>query len=176
MSYQIIVERPDDAALIEPLHDRTFGIGRYRKTVYRLREGLPPLPQLCLVAVHGDGGLLASIRYWPIAIETTPAILLGPLSVEPALQGRGMGKALVRESLNLARRLGHRICVVVGEPDYYRPYGFRPASSYGLIMPGPVEPERFQALELAPGALETLHGCIGRAAVGLAYEGQRALS
>ncbi|SMF46722.1 Predicted N-acetyltransferase YhbS [Tistlia consotensis] len=165
MDYEILSERPDDAALIDPLLDRTFGPERMTKTVYRLREMLPPVPELGFSAVDPDGHLLGSIRYWPILIEGTPAILLGPLAVEPRLQGRGIGKALVRHSLRAARQAGHRICVVVGEPEYYGPFGFRPAAEYGLILPGPVDPRRFQAQELAVGALEGVRGLIARAEV-----------
>ncbi len=162
MTFTIVAERPDDAPLITPLLDRTFGFERTRKTVYRLREHLDPLPELCFSAVADDGGFLGSIRYWPIAIAGTPAILLGPLAVEPALQGRGLGKALVRHSLEAAAAAGHRICVVVGDPNYYRPFGFISASAQGLSLPGPVEPERFQVKALVPGALEGVHGVIAR--------------
>lgn len=162
MDYQILAERPEDAALIDPLLDRTFGPQRLTKTVYRLREMLAPAPGLSFAAVDPDGHLLGSIRYWPILIETTPAILLGPLAVEPRLQGRGIGKALVRHSLRAARLAGHRIAVVVGEPEYYEPFGFRPAAGYGLVLPGPVDPRRFQAQELASGALEGVRGQIAR--------------
>lgn len=170
MSFTIVPERPQDAALINPLLDRTFGFDRTRKTVYRLRESLDPLPELCFSAIADDGGLLGSIRYWPITIAGTPAILLGPLAVEPALQGRGIGKALVRHSLAAAEAAGHALCVVVGDPMYYRPFGFIPAAGQGLSLPGPVEPERFQVKELVPGALAGVHGVIahGRATARLA--------
>jgi predicted N-acetyltransferase YhbS len=162
MSFTIAPERPQDAALITPLLDRSFGFDRIRKTVYRLREHVAPLPELCFSAIDDDGSFLASIRYWPIAIAGTPAILLGPLAVEPALQGRGIGKALVRHSLEAAQKAGHTICVVVGDPNYYRPFGFIPASFHGLSLPGPVEPERFQVKALVLGALDGVHGVIAR--------------
>ncbi len=162
MDFEILHERPEDAPLIDPLLDRTFGPMRRMKTVYRLREGIDPVPGLSFVATGEAGNMLASIRYWPILIAGEAAILLGPLAVEPAQQGRGLGRTLVAHSLREARRLGHRICVVVGDPGYYRPYGFAPAATYGLILPGPVEPPRFQVLELKPGALEGVHGVIAR--------------
>jgi predicted N-acetyltransferase YhbS len=164
MSYRIDHASPEDAPRIEILLDRTFGYDRFAKTVYRLREGLPPLSELSFVARHDDGGLLASIQYWAIRIDGAPAILLGPLAVEPALQGQGYGKALVRHSLSEAKRLGHRLCVVVGAPDYYAPFGFVPAPAAGLVLPGPVEPRRFQVLELQADALDGVGGLIGRAA------------
>jgi len=164
MTFQIIPERRGDAALIEPLLDRTFGLDRQQRTVYRLREKRPPLAGLSFVAVDDHALLLASIRYWPILIEAHPAILLGPLAVEPRLQGQGIGKSLVRFSLDQARRLGHRLCVVVGEPDYYRPFGFVNAGDAGLVLPGPVAAERFQVAALVPGALDGVQGLIGAAA------------
>lgn len=161
MNFTIVPERPDDAALVTPLLDRTFGFDRTRRTVYRLRAGVEPINGLCFSAVADDGGFLGSIRYWPIDIAGTPAILLGPLAVEPALQGQGIGKTLVRHSLAAAEDAGHSICVVVGDPNYYRPFGFISASAQGLSLPGPVEPERFQVKALAPGALEEVYGVIG---------------
>lgn len=162
MIFDILPERPQDAPLIDPLLERTFGPERKARTVYRLREGIAPLPGLCFSAVDETGALLASLRFWPVLIETAPAILLGPLAVEPLLQGRGLGRALLSHGLLEARRLGHRLCVVVGEPAYYEPYGFRPAVPAGLILPGPVEPRRFQVAELAAGALEGVSGLIAR--------------
>ena len=162
MTFTIVPERPDDAALNAPLLDRTFGFDRIKRTVYRLRAGVAPLAELCFSAVADDEGLLGSIRYWPIDIAEHPAILLGPLAVEPGLQGQGIGKALVRHSLDAAARQGHGICVVVGAPTYYRPFGFISASAQGLSLPGPVEPERFQVMALQPGALEEVYGVITR--------------
>src|SRR5690625_4124685 len=86
MDFHIFPERPDDAVLIDPLLDRAFGFDRKSRTVYRLREGITPLPELCFSAVHPDGSLLASLRFWPILIDDVPAILLGPLAVEPDQQ------------------------------------------------------------------------------------------
>jgi len=162
MDYTIQAETPAHLSQIDPLLDRTFGSSRTGRTVYRLRENHPALAELSFVALDLEGTMIASLRFWPILIERTPAILLGPLAVEPALQGRGIGKALVRHGLTTAKQLGHRICVVVGEPEYYGPYGFRNAPAAGLVLPGPVDPRRFQVLELVPGALDGVKGMIRR--------------
>lgn len=163
MQFWILAERDQDKPLIEPLLDLTFGADRKARTTYRLRDDREPIEELCFVAAGEEGELMASIRFWSVVIEAdsggmTPAILLGPLAVDPRLQGKGVGRGLVAHSLGEARRLGYRICVVVGEPNYYAPFGFRSAVSQGLVMPGPVEPARFQVLELSPGALEGVTG------------------
>ncbi|WP_282607630.1 GNAT family N-acetyltransferase [Pelagibius sp. Alg239-R121] len=149
--------------MIEDLLDRTFGSERQEKTVYRLREGLPAVEGLSFIAEGGQGELIASLRFWAVSISGEPAILLGPLAVEPRYQGQGMGRALVAWGLKAAKQQGHRLCLVVGEPAYYAPYGFIPACPNGLILPGPVDPERFQVLELVAGAIEGIRGVIERA-------------
>ena len=160
MQIQILQERPDDHRLIEPLLDLTFGPERQRRTTYRLREGVAPLAELCLIALDPEESLLASLRFWPILVASEPAVLLGPLAVDPRLQGKGIGRRLLRYALAEARRLGHRVCIVVGDPAYYAPFGFRSAVAAGLVMPGPVEPKRFLVLELALGALEGRRGVV----------------
>ena len=161
-SFEIRAQRAADVPLLDPLLDRTFGPDRHAKTVYRLRYGLAPAASLCFVALGAEGRMLGSLRFWPILIEAAPAILLGPLAVEPMLQGQGIGRALVRHGLEVARTEGQKICVVVGEPGYYEPFGFENAPARGLHLPGPVDPVRFQVLALAEGALEGLAGMIGR--------------
>ena len=163
MDHHIVPQRPIDEAQLEPLLDRTFGPDRFDKTVYRLREGLEPVPGLSHVAVNPQGKLLASLRFWPVTLAGRQGILLGPLAVEPPLQGKGIGKSLVRHGLSQARRLGHDYCLVVGEPEYYEPFGFRNAPAAGLILPGPVDSHRFQVLELSPGSLEGARGLVERA-------------
>ena len=162
-SFQLLPQPDTAEPLIESLLDRTFGADRQEKTVYRLREGLAPVEGLSFIAESVQGDLIASIRFWPVSIAGTPAILLGPLAVDPKYQGQGMGRALVAWGLKAAKQQGHRLCLVVGEPAYYAPYGFVPACPNGLILPGPVEPERFQVLELVAGAIEGVRGLIGRA-------------
>lgn len=161
--FQILPQGPYAESLIEDLLDRTFGQERLEKTVYRLRSGISAVEGLSFVALGDEGNLIASIRYWPVTVAGQAAILLGPLAVEPKYQGQGMGRALVSWSLKAAKQQGHRLCLVVGDPAYYEPYGFMPASPNGLILPGPVEPERFQVLELVAGAIEGVRGLVERA-------------
>ena len=68
---------------------------------------------------------------------------LGPISVAPLVQSRGVGSALMNDALSRLRERGFAGCVLVGDPAYYRRFGFR--SEPSLVLPG-VPPEYFQAL------------------------------
>ena len=169
---QIIHERPEDAVLIEPLLDKCFGADRFNKTAYKIREHIKPLPELSFVTCEGDQ-LLATSRYWPILIgAVTPAVLLGPIAVEPALQGKGIGVALIRRTLDEAVGLGHKIVVLVGDPEYYGQFGFLSASARGLQLPGPVEDRRFLVKECGVGALKNVSGMITGASLPEASKGR----
>ncbi len=162
--FPISSERPQDAAQLETLLDLTFGPDRSAKTVYRLREGVAPIKALSFAVRDAEAKLLGSIRYWPISIgaAAAPAVLLGPVAVHPDYQGQGIGRALIRHSLYAATRQGHKLCVLVGDKPYYEPFGFVNAPAHGLELPGWVDPERFQVMELAPGALQGVGGMIGK--------------
>lgn len=150
---------PQDAAINESLLDAAFGPGRHAKAASRLRAGLEMMPQLGL-CVRSEGRLIGSIAFWPIQVADRQAILLGPLAVEPGRQGQGIGKALIAAGLQRAQDLGHELCILVGDPAYYMPLGFRPASPGGILMPGNPDPKRLLALELQPGALKGVTGRI----------------
>lgn len=97
-----------------------------------------------LVAVL-DGRVVGHIAFSPVTLsDGTPGWYgLGPVSVLPAQQRQGIGKALIAEGLARLRDLGARGCCLVGHPAYYTKFGFRNAS--GLAVEG-VPPEVFFAL------------------------------
>jgi len=150
-------ERAEDGTAIEALLDHAFGANRQERTVYQLRLGAP-LAALSLVA-RKRGRLVGSLRFWPVEIDRgADAVLLGPLVVDPALQGQGIGKALVANGLSAAAKIGYGLCLVSGDPAYYRPFGFVPADPLGLALPGPVTAGHFQVKELSPGWLALARG------------------
>lgn len=151
-------ELPHDVPAREALLDACFGPARFAKTCERLREGRRPAPGLALTAEIGDR-LVGTVRLWPVeAGQGQPALMLGPLAVEPGLQGAGLGGALMREALARAADRGHRAVVLVGDQPYYERFGFSPEGTATLWLPGPFERGRFLGLELVPGAL---HGAMG---------------
>ncbi|SDY26890.1 GNAT family N-acetyltransferase [Nitrosomonas sp. Nm58] len=82
---------------------------------------------------------------------------LGPISVSPERQGQGIGSCLIRETLRLLEERGAAGCVVLGDPAYYKCFGFKPES--GLVLPD-VPPEYFLAISYGrslPRGVVTYH-------------------
>ena len=159
LSITILPETPDDALAIERLHERTFGPGRFARTAFRIREGVTHRFDLSFTARIGTL-LVGSVRLSPIRIGETPALMLGPLTVEPPFRGRGIAKALVARGCAAAKERGHRLVVLVGDEPYYVPLGFKRIPRGRAVMPGPVDPARLLVSELAPGAFEGVAGPI----------------
>jgi predicted N-acetyltransferase YhbS len=159
VSLTILHETPADGHAIERLHERTFGPGRYAKTAYRLREQVAYCLDLSFTARVGTL-LVGSVRLTRISIGGTPALLLGPLTVEPPFRERGIGLALIERALAEARTQGHRLVVLVGDEPYYGRAGFQRVPPGRAVMPGPVDPERLLVAELVPGAFADVSGPI----------------
>ena len=80
------------------------------------------------------------------------------MAVLPKRHHQGIGSALIRYGLDVCRRLGHQIVVVVGHPRYYPRFGFSSARAKGLEAPYP-DPV-FMVQELTPGALTGVRGVV----------------
>lgn len=157
ISLTILLESPGDAEAIERLHERTFGPGRYAKTAYRLREQAAHSLDLSFIARIGTL-LIGSVWLTPIRIGETKALLLGPLTVEPAFRERGIGQALIARSLKEAMAKGHRLVMLVGDEPYYARSGFKQVPPGRVTMPGPVDPTRLLIAELIDGAFDGVSG------------------
>lgn len=162
--WDIRAEEPADAAAIDALVARSFGPGRFAKSAYRLREGVDPDASLSLVAIE-EGLLRGSVRFWPVLVGREPVLLLGPLAVETAERGRGIGIALMQRGIEEARARGHRAIILVGDPPYYARVGFTPLKRGRVKLPGPVDPSRVLGLALVEGALDRLEGPVLRARI-----------
>lgn len=152
---------PTDLPLIERLDERAFGPGRFARSAYRLREGREPEPDLSFVARVGTM-IVGANRMTRVLCGAKPALLLGPLTVEPAFRGRGVAAALIGASLAAARAQGHDLVVLVGDLAFYERFGFFRTPAGRLALPGPVDPARILACELGPGAFEGVAGAVAR--------------
>ena len=153
--------QPEDSAEIAALHARAMGPGRFARTAYRVREGtreaFSPFCRVCLI----EGRMAAAVRFTRIAIGGKEgALLLGPLAVDPDFANQGYGRGLVAQALQDARPPGIALVVLVGDEPYYGRLGFRRTPRGQIVLPGPVDPDRLLAVELAPGALATYSGLV----------------
>ena len=137
---QLSQETPQDWWEVEALFDLSFAPGREALSSYRLRDGVDPVAELCLVARDEDDILGGAIRFWPIRVGPHSALLLGPIAVHPTRQGEGLGSFLIRESITRAVALGAQRILLVGDAPYYGRHGFHKLSN--VTMPPPTNPER----------------------------------
>jgi predicted N-acetyltransferase YhbS len=161
--------KPEPAVLagtVERLYDEVFGPARFHKASYLFREGIDPIRELSWIALEGDRPgderLVGAIRYWPILVGETghSALLLGPLAIAQDRAGRGIGRALMFKTLDLAAQLGHDLVLLVGDVDYYKRFGFVPATPHGFVMPGESRPDRLQVAPLKDNVLSRIAGKI----------------
>jgi predicted N-acetyltransferase YhbS len=157
LSLTILPEKPNDAQAIERLHERTFGPGRFVLSAYRIREHVDHLLDLSFTAWIGTL-LVGSVRQLPICVGDSPALLLGPLTVEPPFRKHGIGRALLDRALKDAAAHGHRLVLLVGDEPYYSRVGFKPVPKGRATMPGPVDYNRLLVAELVAGAFEGVSG------------------
>lgn len=161
-AFSITAEAPADVPAREALLDRAMGPGRRRKSSEKLRRGRLPAAGLAFVARDGDGAVIGTVRLWEVRAGEggVPALLLGPLAVDPAWKAHGIGSALMRHAIVRARALGHGAILLVGDAPYYGRFGFSADKTGRLAMPGPYERHRLLALELVEGLLEGAHGVL----------------
>lgn len=157
--FAIRAERACDVAAREALLDVAFGGNRQRRTCQRLREGRAPAEGLALSALR-HGRLVGTLRFWHVSAGGVPALVLGPLAVDPGCRGLGLGAALMRQGLALAEAGGHGAVILLGDAPYYGRFGFSTLKTGELLLPGAFERDRLLALELRPGALDGAWGTI----------------
>ena len=158
--FQLSEETSADWWEVEALYDLCFAPGREALSSYRLRDGVPPVPGLSLVARDRDGILAGAIRYWPVRVGDSPSLLLGPVAVHPTRQGEGLGALLINDSLSRARTEGWDRVMLVGDAPYYTRFGFRKLD--GVEMPPPTNPDRVLGRALTEGAWQGVKGRVTR--------------
>jgi predicted N-acetyltransferase YhbS len=119
-----------DVAVRDALLDRAMAPNWKKKTSGKLRAGRLPAEGLAFVARDNRGGIVGTVRLWNIQAgidavgRPVPALLLGPLAVDPDAKSRGTGSLLMRHALSEAARLGHGAVLLVGDAPYYARFGF----------------------------------------------------
>lgn len=150
MNIHIRNEVPADAPAIEAVTAAAFLDAEHSShTEQFIVNALRRAGQLSVSLVAEDAGqIVGHIAISPVRIsdDSLGWYGLGPVSVAPGHQARGIGKRLVNEALAALRNMGASGCVVLGDPAYYGRFGF--AAMPALVYPG-VPAQHFQALLLA---------------------------
>jgi putative acetyltransferase len=146
---QIIQERPEDVATIRVVTDAAFkGMPHSSQTEAGIIDALRAAGALTisLVAIE-NGGIVGHIAFSPVRINAAAGDWygLGPVSVRPDHQHRGIGQALIRDGLQRLQSMSAAGCVLLGDPAYYARFGFE---SDPDLRYGDAPPEYFQRLTL----------------------------
>jgi putative acetyltransferase len=119
------------------------------RLVDELRASPAWLPALSLVAVSAVGDVAGHVVCTRGLIGDAPVLALGPLSVRPDSQRRGVGSALMHAVLGAADALDEPLVALLGALEYYGRFGFRLSSEFGIVPPRPRWQPHFQVRVLS---------------------------
>lgn len=146
---QLREERPGDAEVIAKVTAAAFAPVPYSDgSEPRIVKALRDAGALAVSLVaERDGEVIGHVAFSPVRIDGGHIdwFGLGPVSVAPEYQRQGIGAALIEAGLDRLRAIGGAGCVVLGDPAYYRRFGFAHDPSLAYAG-GP--PEAFQRLVL----------------------------
>ncbi len=126
-------ERSSDLKTINEINDLAFGQPQEALVINKIRASGAEI--LSLVA-EIDDRVVGHIFFSPAEIEYNDEKIVGmglaPMAVLPEFQKKGIGKALINESLNILNKKQTAFIIVLGHPAYYPKFGFERASKYGI--------------------------------------------
>lgn len=161
-------ENESDYKIIESVVEQAFKSTGYSNPnehilVAKLRKSSGFIPGLSLVA-EVDEKIIGHAMFTRLVIKSDEkeyeSLALAPVSVLPSHQKKGVGSALIKEGLKIARELGYKSVIVLGHDTYYPRFGFKPASTWGIKPPFDVADSVFMALELEDGSLSDVKGTV----------------
>lgn len=146
----IRAERPDDVEAIEQVTIRAFQNAPHTDHTeqFIVRELRAANSLAVSLVAELNGQIVGHIAVSPVTIsDGRPHWFgLGPISVVPEFQGQGVGSELMNAAMSALKELPAQGCVLLGDPDYYRRFGFNPVP--GLVLPG-IPAEYFQAMHMS---------------------------
>ena len=129
----------------------------------RLRKSSAFIPQLSFVA-ESNSKIIAYLLLTRIVIQNDkiqhPSLSLAPIAVLPDFQKRGIGSKLIIGGLEVAKNLGFKSVIVLGDPLYYSRFGFIPSTKYDIRCPFDVPAENFMVCELCNDGLAGISGVV----------------
>ncbi|MGA2090006.1 MAG: N-acetyltransferase [Endomicrobiales bacterium] len=163
MKIDIRPELESDYTAIYQVVDKAFGKNTEAVRIDTLRKTPGFVAGLSLTGKH-CGKLVGHILFYPVDIvdgdKKSKTLLLGPVSVLPAYQKKGIGGKLIKVGLSKAVKSGFASVIVVGDPLYFVRFGFKPASTWNIRVPGEHSDTTVCALELTAGALSASAGIV----------------
>lgn len=152
--FTIRLEEPSDDAIVDQMAVDVFGPQLFERAAYHLREGVDAEPHLCFVA-ECDGAIVGTVRVTKIRWGNDQVLMLGPLVVLPEFEGHGIGRALMKKAVSVAREAvsaGQPNCMIlVGDLSYYQPFGFKRIPHGQITLPKPADPDRILVCEFKEG-------------------------
>ena len=153
-------ETAADYRAVEELHRNAFwnvqvpGCSEHY-LAHVLRKHPDFIPELDLV-YELDGEIAGNVMYTKSELleeggNSTGILTFGPIGVAPEYQRRGIGKALLEASFDIAAGLGYPAIAIFGDPDNYVARGFRSCKRYNVCLEGDVYPAALLVKELKPG-------------------------
>lgn len=141
-----------------------YADGDEDKLVERLRKAPNFINELSLVA-ESDGKILGHILFTPATIENEQkqfqTLVLGPVSVLPEFQKQGIGGELIKAGHKKAIDCGFDSVILIGHPEYYPRFGYKPASGWGIKTHYQLPSDDvFMAVELKENALKNVSGMV----------------
>ena len=152
-------QQPDDFEAIRNVYAEAFRRPRFRPAqspgcvppevglFEALWEAGDAVPEFSFAAVT-DGRVVGHVTASRATVATDPVVAVGPIGVLPDHQGTGIGSALMHALVAAADAAGVPLLVLLGAPQYYSRFGFRPAAELGVMPPQPGWGEGFQARPL----------------------------
>lgn len=130
--------------------------------LHNLRKSKEFIPQLDYVALK-DNQIVGNIIYSTAQIvdnngKSHEVLTFGPISVANDYQKQGIGSALIKHTLNIAKEMGFKAVFIYGFSNYYSKFGFKNAKYLNVTTPDGKNFDDFMGLELYDGALKKIGG------------------
>ena len=141
MSHIRQISNEDNDKIIKLLH-KSFGPGRFARSVYRLREKNDRDTEFSYI-YELNNQILSSISYYKTFLNNDiNGLLLGPLAVDPEHRGKGYGVELVKYTITLIKKTkAYDFILVIGDYHYYEKFGFKKINNTFSFY-GPVNSEK----------------------------------
>lgn len=157
---QIRTEREEDRTGVRAVNESAFATPAEADLVDALRGQARPVVSL---VADDQGAIVGHILFSPVLLTGHPdrkIMGLGPMAVLPEHQRKGVGSALVAAGLEACEKLGYGAVVVLGDPEFYRRFGFVPSTQFAIRCEYEAPEGAFMVKELRPGNLRGATGTI----------------